>query len=63
MTQFPIDRRSLFKGAGALVVSIGLPGGVATAEIGTGIKPPLSPDRLDSWLAVKADGDVVAYFG
>jgi len=63
MTQFLIDRRSLFKGAGALVVSIGLPGGVATAEIGTGIKPPLSPDRLDSWLAVKADGYVVAYFG
>jgi len=63
MTQFPIDRRSLFKGAGALVVSIGLPGGVATAEIGSAVKPPLSPDRLDSWLAVKADGDVVAYFG
>src|SRR6516165_5517782 len=63
MTQFLIDRRSLFKGAGALVVSIGLPGGVAAAEIGTGIKPPLSPDRLDSWLAVKADGYVVAYFG
>jgi len=63
MAQFAIDRRSLFKGAGALVVSIGLPGGVATAEIGGAMKPPLSPDRLDSWLAVKADGDVVAYFG
>jgi hypothetical protein len=25
MTQFPIDRRSLFKGAGALVISIGIP--------------------------------------
>ena len=63
MTQFSIDRRSLFKGAGALIVSIGLPGAVATAEIGSAVKPPLSPDRLDSWLAVKADGDVVAYFG
>ena len=63
MTQFPIDRRSLFKGVGALVVSIGVPGGVATAETGSAVKPPLSPDRLDSWLAVKADGDVVAYFG
>ena len=63
MMQVPIDRRSLFKGAGALVVSIGTPCGVATAEIGSTIKPPLSPDRLDSWLAVKADGDVVAYFG
>ena len=63
MTQFSIDRRSLFKGAGALVVSIGIPGGVATAEIGSAVKPPLSPDRLDSWLAVNADGSVVAYFG
>jgi len=63
MTQFSIDRRSLFKGAGALIVSIGIPGAVATAEIGSAVKPPLSPDWLDSWLAVKADGDVVAYFG
>ena len=63
MTQFSIDRRSLIKGAGALIVSIGIPGAVATAEIGSTVKPPLSPDRLDSWLAVKADGDVVAYFG
>jgi hypothetical protein len=62
MTQFSIDRRSFFKGAGALVVSIGIPSGVATAQIGSGVKPPLSPDRLDSWLGVKADGDVVAYF-
>ena len=63
MTQFSIDRRSLFKGAGALVVAIGIPDGAATAEIGNPVKPPLSPDQLDSWLAVKADGDVVAYFG
>jgi nicotinate dehydrogenase subunit B len=63
MTGFAIDRRSLFKGAGALVVSFGLPGGVAEAEIGTAVKPPLAPDQLDSWLAIKADGDVVAYFG
>ena len=63
MTQFSIDRRSLFKGTGALIVSIGIPGAVATAEIGSTVKPPLSPDRLDSWLAVKADGDIVAYFG
>jgi CO/xanthine dehydrogenase Mo-binding subunit len=63
MTQFSIDRRSLFKGAGALVVAIGLPGGFAAAMPGAAAKPPLAPDQLDSWLAVKADGDVVAYFG
>src|SRR5207244_5908078 len=48
----------------ALVVSFGIPGGfAAAAEIGGAVKPPLSPDRLDSWLAIKSDGDVVAYFG
>ena len=63
MTQFSIDRRSLFKGAGALVVSFAIPGGFAEAETGSAVKPPLAPDQLDSWLAIKSDGDVVAYFG
>jgi len=63
MTQFSLDRRSLFKGTGALVVSLGLPGGFAAAEPGSAIKPPLAPDQLDSWLAIKSDGNVVAYFG
>ena len=63
MTYLPIDRRNLFKGAGALVVSFALPQGPAEAEIGSALKPPLAPDQLDSWLAIKADGDVVAYFG
>src|ERR1700730_5079632 len=63
MTPFAIDRRSLFKGTGALVVSLGLPGGMAAAEIGSALKPPLAPDQLDSWLAIKSDGNVVAYFG
>ena len=63
MTQFAIDRRSLFKGSGALVVSFAIPGGLAEAEIGSAVKPPLAPDQLDSWLAIKTDGDVVAYFG
>jgi nicotinate dehydrogenase subunit B len=63
MTQVSLDRRSLFKGAGALVVSFGLPGGLAEAEIGSAIKPPLAADQLDSWLAIKSDGAVVAYFG
>ena len=63
LAKFPLDRRSLFKGTGALVVSLGLPGGVALAEIGSAVKPPLAPDQLDSWLAIKSDGNVVAYFG
>jgi len=63
MTYLPIDRRNLFKGSGALVVSFALAYGPAEAEIGGAVKPPLAPDQLDSWLAIKADGDVVAYFG
>src|ERR1700730_1867754 len=63
MTPFAIDRRSLFKGTGALVVSLGFPGGFAAAEIGSALKPPLAADQLDSWLAIKSDGNVVAYFG
>jgi nicotinate dehydrogenase subunit B len=63
MTHFAIDRRSLFKGTGALVVSLGLPGGAALAAPGAAVKPPLAPDQLDSWLAIKSDGNVVAYFG
>src|SRR6516162_3739707 len=63
MTYLPIDRRSLFKGTGALVISIGIPGGFATAAPGAAVKPPLAPDQIDSWLAIKADGGVVAYFG
>src|SRR6516162_3761539 len=63
MTYLPIDRRSLFKGTGALVISIGIPGGFATAAPGAAVKPPLAPDQIDSWLAIKSDGDVIAYFG
>src|SRR5260370_39260968 len=63
MTKFTVDRRSLFKGTGALVVSLGLPGGFAAAAPGAAAKPPLAADQLDSWLAIKSDGAVVAYFG
>src|SRR5215469_12294648 len=63
MTYLPIDRRNLFKGTGALVVSFAIPGGFAKAEPGGAGKPPLAPDQLDSWLAIKTDGGVVAYFG
>jgi CO/xanthine dehydrogenase Mo-binding subunit len=65
-----ISRRSLFKGAGALVVSIGAPIGLDTVlGIGeafaqaSGSKPPLTPDQLSSFIAVGADGQVAAYFG
>src|SRR5499427_1578603 len=59
------SRRDFLKTGGALVVSIMLPGGVHTAlgQVDVGGKPPLTPDELDSWIAVLPDGRVRAFFG
>jgi CO/xanthine dehydrogenase Mo-binding subunit len=62
------SRRSLLKGAGALVVSVGMPVGLDTilainAAHAQGTRPPLTPDQLSSYIAVNADGTVAAYFG
>src|SRR5262245_14614895 len=62
------SRRSVLKGAGALVVSVGMPVGfdtvlaVSTAAAQGG-KPPLVPNELDSYIAINADGTVSAVFG
>src|SRR5882762_8639029 len=65
-----ISRRTLLKGAGALVVSIGAPIGLDTVlgmseafAQASGTKPPLTPDQLSTYIAVNADGSVAAYFG
>jgi nicotinate dehydrogenase subunit B len=64
-----ISRRSVLKAAGALVVTVAAPGefhaalAQGTAAAGGGAKPPLSPDQLDSWIAVERDGSVTAFFG
>jgi nicotinate dehydrogenase subunit B len=62
------SRRSVLKGAGALVVSIGMPVGLDTvlavrSAAAQGAKPPLVPNELDSYIAVNADGSVSAFFG
>src|SRR5205807_8088696 len=62
------SRRSLLKAGGALVVSVGMPIGLdAVLRIGKafaqGTKPPLTPDQLSSYIAVNADGTVLAFFG
>ena len=51
----PITRRDFLKASGSLIVSVSIPGAVATAlsqGISTtatlGGKPPLMPDQLDS---------------
>src|SRR5215213_9913657 len=66
LSAFP--RRSVLKGAGALVVSIGMPVGLDTvlavnSAAAQGAKPPLVPNELDSYIAIHADGGVSAFFG
>jgi hypothetical protein len=58
MSQFVIDRGSLLKGAGAFVVPFALRGGSPKPN-----RQIHQADELDGWLAIKADGDLVAYFG
>src|SRR3989441_10558524 len=66
MTPAPLSRREFLK-AGALVISFMMPGTVGRtlgrASATTAGKPPLTPDELDSWIAVLADGTVTAFFG
>src|SRR6266850_3727899 len=62
------SRRTLLKGAGALVVSVGTPLGLdmmlaTRAAFAQGVKPPLLPTELSSFIAINADGSVAAYFG
>ena len=62
------SRRSLLKGAGAVVVSVGMPIGLDTvlsinSAFAQGTRPPLVPDQLSSYIAINADGSVSAFFG
>ena len=72
MTKFEnastFTRRSVLLGGGALVVSVGAAVSLETLLAVTdahaqAVKPPLTPDQLSSYIAVNADGTVVAYFG
>jgi CO/xanthine dehydrogenase Mo-binding subunit len=57
----PITRRAFLAASGALVV------GIAVDETGAlaadSVKPSLTPDQLDSYLAVEPDGTVVVFYG
>jgi CO/xanthine dehydrogenase Mo-binding subunit len=62
------SRRSILKGGGAVVVSVGMPVGLNTVlgirtAHAQGARPPLTPDQLSSYIAVNADGTVSAFFG
>src|SRR5436309_2779782 len=62
------SRRAMLRGTGMLVVSIGTPVGldtllsIETASAQAG-RPALVPEQLDSYVAIKADGSVSAFFG
>ena len=62
------SRRTLLRCGGALVVSIGAPMPFrlarATEEARlVGVRPPLTPDQLSSYIAVNADGTVSVFSG
>ena len=65
MRHAPVSRRDFLMAGGALVISVMVPGAVRTAlgQTPVGGKPPLTPDELDSWIAVLPDGSVRAFFG
>src|SRR5947208_16481776 len=67
MNHASFTRRDVLKAGGALVVSFMMPGPVDTALGQTpttiGSRPPLTPDELDSWVAVLPDRSVTAFFG
>ncbi|MDB5771996.1 MAG: nicB 1 [Burkholderia sp.] len=63
-----MKRRDFLKASGALVVSATMPwvAAPAMAQATAGVaavKPPLAPEELDSWVAIKPDGSVTAYYG
>jgi CO/xanthine dehydrogenase Mo-binding subunit len=62
------SRRSVMKGGGALVVSLGMPMGMNTllainSALAQDTRPPLRGDQLSTYLAVNADGTVTGFFG
>lgn len=61
-----INRRQLIGGAGALTVSILMPGQKAEAYVataGVGLRPALSPKKLASYISINTDGGAIAWFG
>jgi nicotinate dehydrogenase subunit B len=59
-----VSRRAFLTAGGALVVMVGASGGWHAGHAdGSATKPPLTPDRLDSYITVGTDGRIVAYYG
>ena len=59
-----INRRNLLAGAGALVVSVTLPGVKARAATSTlASRLPLKPEQLATYISINADGSAVGWVG
>ncbi|HEY8580311.1 MAG TPA: molybdopterin cofactor-binding domain-containing protein [Beijerinckiaceae bacterium] len=59
-----LNRRHFLAGAGALTVSVLMPGVEArAASFGLERRPPLDPRKLASYISIREDGSAVAYFG
>src|SRR5436853_7555940 len=59
-----MNRRTFLTSAGALVVSVSLPGGKARASTSTkASRLGLNPDQLSSYISVNQDGSVVGWVG
>ena len=58
-----IARRELLKGVGVLIIAFSLPPSSSAAEAAGPWPKTIAPDRIDSWLAVGADGGVTCFTG
>src|SRR5712671_6424050 len=59
-----INRRHLLAGAGALTVSIALPGAKANAAVATqASRLALKPDQLATYISINQDGSAVGWIG
>ena len=56
-----LDRRQALASAGALVVSVALPGVAPAATRASRL--PLKPDQLATYISVNADGSATAWIG
>ncbi|HEY7883685.1 MAG TPA: molybdopterin cofactor-binding domain-containing protein, partial [Cellvibrionaceae bacterium] len=64
--ELALDRRSFLRGTGVLLVSLGVPACTLSkteSPVNTAAEQTLSPQNLDSWLALSADGRVTVFFG
>jgi CO/xanthine dehydrogenase Mo-binding subunit len=62
-----LSRRAFLSATGALVVALATPAEFAKAAApitnGLATRPPVTPDKLSSYISIEPDGTVVAYYG